>query len=249
MAVQVVADPVPDECADRALWSTDHVVQLAGGGAVVDEQQETAIERSHRVRDLPIEDQAELGRLAIGSSRLRPPAVRRAPASRAGPRASTNRPSAPSATNRSARDPSRTPTRWTGSASRTSFASTTPVNEWSSPAGEMVREAGRGQPLAECLEAPRIDLHGRVPQHGEQLRPRPLEPAQDGLGEGPDAGSVLADDERRGRSRRSQTSISWLASAPKMGCASGAVRKSPLRPVAARLRGSSRHPGRTGRAP
>ena len=63
---------------------------------------------------------------------------------------------------------------------------------------DAVREAGRGQPLAERLEAPRIDLDGHVPEHGEQLRPRPLEPAQDGLGQGPGAGSVLADDERGG---------------------------------------------------
>ena len=114
---------------ERAVAPPDRVVQLGGGRAVVDEQEEPARERPR-----PSRDPARRGR---GRSRrsgrrrvrcLRPPGARRAPGSsgRSRPRVSASSASRSTATSGSASPRRRT--RWTGSASSTSFATTTPSN-------------------------------------------------------------------------------------------------------------------------
>ena len=64
--VRIVVDLVADVGAQRAIASANRVVQLGGGGAVVDEQQHAPREiRGDAARSRPSSARAELGGLAV----------------------------------------------------------------------------------------------------------------------------------------------------------------------------------------
>ena len=93
------------------------------------------------------------------------------------------------------------------------------------------RQPGCGCPLADLGPAVLVELHRRMAEHPGQRVTVVPEPGQDRQRERAGARPVLEEGEGfAGRPSRSHASATWRASAaPKIGCSSGAVRKSPFR--------------------
>ena len=64
--VRVVVDAMAQVGTERAVAAPDRVVELGGGIAVVDEQEDAALETGRRVREPRTERQADLCALALG---------------------------------------------------------------------------------------------------------------------------------------------------------------------------------------
>ena len=65
-AIRVVADRVPDVRLQRAVATSDRVVQLGGLGAVVDEDQQPASKRRRDIADPCVETERDLRGLTVG---------------------------------------------------------------------------------------------------------------------------------------------------------------------------------------
>ncbi len=66
VGVWIVVDPVPEIGAERAVATPDRVVQLGGGIAVVDDEEDPATEAGRRVADPRVDREADLGALPVG---------------------------------------------------------------------------------------------------------------------------------------------------------------------------------------
>ena len=226
--VRVVVDAMAEVGAERAVAAPDRVVELGRGVAVVDEQQDAALEAGRRRVHPGIERRGRSPR--AGPRRAgRTPSVRRA--ARAGvvgsASTSTNAPSR-DPTRISRRAPSRTTTRWTGRASRTSLARTKPVIGAALACG---RDEGdrRGRPPPGARRWPRAGA----------ARPRSGRSA--GAPRDPDARRPG----RRGRRARASRSRRRIRAA-RTGPAGRAGPRRPRRPGRARRRRSGAPPGRSG---
>jgi hypothetical protein len=104
-AIRVVADRVPDVRLQRAVATSDRVVQLGGLGAVVDEDQQPASKRRRDIADPCVETERDLRGLTVASSM--PSSARRAASAGVvgSISISVSRPSAPTSTASSRRVP------------------------------------------------------------------------------------------------------------------------------------------------
>ena len=238
VAVRIVVDLVADVGPQRAVAPADRVVQLGGRRAVVDEQEHAAA-RGCRGRSAihASSAEADLGGLAVDEvDALGRPGGRRGPASSARSRPRRGDRPRPTSTATSPQRPRRADgrdgpagrrgPRWRGRSRRTAGRR----RAWRARSGRRPASASRSP------RRPRRGARRPRPARSGSRRARATRAVAarrgwpDGERAGP--GPVLADDERRpARPAARQISSMPVASvAPKIGCSSGAVRKSPSRP-------------------